>query len=341
MILRCAVLVSLGAASLVGQAARAGDLTVALPQGPLVRALTDAFATPFQHASGVTVHVAVTDGSIAAAKAARAEVMVADGSTLQDGCKSGALLKLNWTALGGRDRELPGTATDCGEGAALRSIVLAWDHGKFSGQPNWGEFWDVAKAPGKRGLHRGARTTLEIALMADGVAPADVYSTLRGQAGVDRAFRKLDQLKPYVVWWQSPEDAPKLLESAEALMTSAPANGIMAAEHGEDGPSHPGFAVNWNGSLTQVSSWAILPGATPLAMQFLAFAADPKNQRTLATLGGLGGTTLDSTKGLPAATIAQSSASPANLAAGLMLDEQFWQDNGAKLEQQFTAWLAK
>ena len=85
--------------------------------------------------------------------------------------------------------------------ADASGTVLAWDRGKFQGTPSWQDFWDIARVPGKRGLQRSPRGTLEIALLADGVAPGDVYRALRGDDGVQRAFRRLDQLLPYIVWW--------------------------------------------------------------------------------------------------------------------------------------------
>ena len=109
--------------------------------------------------------------------------MLIDGQTLLAGCASGALRKLDWSAIGGRDRLLPQAGTECGQGAVLRGMVLAWSRDKFSGAPNWADFWDVAKVPGKRGLWRGARGNLEFALIADGVAPSDVYATLRDKPG--------------------------------------------------------------------------------------------------------------------------------------------------------------
>ncbi len=291
MTLRSAFVVGL-AIALCARAAVAGEVSIAIRQGPLTHVLADAFAAPFSHATGNTVHVITTDGSIAAARAAHADIAVLDAQALTAGCKDGSLKKLDWGALGGRDRQLPGSATDCGEGAVLQSLVLAWNRDKFPGAPTWAEFWDVAKVPGKRGLRRGARGNLELALLADGVAPGDVYSTLRTDAGVQRAFRRLDQLKPYLVWWNTEAEAPRLLESGEVLMTSAPAAGIIAAERGEGVPTaYPAFAVQWAGSLSSVESWAIL-AATPdaaLATKFLAFAADPKNQRLLPALGGYGG----------------------------------------------------
>ena len=118
------------------------------------------------------------------------------------GCDEGLFEKLAWAALGGRDHYLPQTtASDCGVGAAVSSLVLAWDRDKFPTTPTWSDFWDVARYPASAACAAGRAGNLEIALMADGVSPGDVYRTLRTDDGVDRAFRKLDQIKPYLVWW--------------------------------------------------------------------------------------------------------------------------------------------
>ena len=57
------------------------------------------------------------------------------------------------------------------------------------------DFFDTAKIPGKRGLRKSAKATLEMALMADGVPAGEVYDLLDTDAGVDRAFAKLDSIK--------------------------------------------------------------------------------------------------------------------------------------------------
>ena len=118
-----------------------------------------------------------------------------DSDELATGCSEGLFEKLDWSAIGGKDHYLPQAVSDCGVGAGLASLVLAWDRDKFPATPGWADFWDVAKYPGKRGLHRGVRGNLEFALFADGVSPADVYKVLATSEGVDRAFRRLDQLK--------------------------------------------------------------------------------------------------------------------------------------------------
>ncbi|MEL6078769.1 extracellular solute-binding protein, partial [Stenotrophomonas maltophilia] len=68
---------------------------------------------------------------------------------------------------------------------------------------SWADFWDTKQFPGKRGLRKGAKYTLEFALMADGVPRDQVYQVLRQPGGVDRAFRKLDQIKTQIQWWES------------------------------------------------------------------------------------------------------------------------------------------
>ncbi len=94
---------------------------------------------------------------------------------LSIGCGEGLFEKLDWSAIGGKEHYLPQAVSDCGLGAVIATTVLAWDKDKLPVAPSWSDFWDVAKYPGKRGLHKGVRGNLEFALMADGVAPGDVY----------------------------------------------------------------------------------------------------------------------------------------------------------------------
>ena len=54
-------------------------------------------------------------------------------------------------------------------------------------------FYDVEQFPGRRCMRSLAPETLEAALVADGVAPEDLYPL-----DVERAFAKLDELKPHV-----------------------------------------------------------------------------------------------------------------------------------------------
>jgi putative spermidine/putrescine transport system substrate-binding protein len=316
-----------------GAAAR--DLTVALTADGPVAALRQVYIDPYA-ATGAPINATTRPAGIDALRAGATgwDVAQMGGGTLLAACQEGVVEKLDWSKIGGKDRMMPQGASDCGMGAYTDATVLSWDRSKFQGTPTWQDFWDIAKVPGKRGLRRSPRGTLEIALLADGVAPADVYRTLATNDGVERAFRRLDQLAPYIVWWTpGNRDALSLLGSGEVLMTSAPSSAVVLANR----TGGHNFGLQWTGGLVAVHWWAILKGTQNLAdaQRFLAFAGDPKVQQKLPVAGALGGLAKDANKDLPPDQVA---ASPTAAANTLTIDEAFWHDNGAKLTQRFDAW---
>ena len=143
---------------------------------------------------------------------------------------------------------------------------------------SWADFWDTEKYPGKRGLRRGPKYTLEFALMADGVEPAEVYDVLRTPEGVDRAFAKLDEIKGDIIWWEAGAQPIQLLGSGEVVMTSA-YNGRISAANKEEGRN---FKVVWPGSIYAVDSWVILANSPhkEAGLEFIAFASQPEHQAT-------------------------------------------------------------
>ncbi|WP_256889409.1 extracellular solute-binding protein [Acidomonas methanolica] len=199
----------------------------------------------------------------------------------------------------------------CGIPAGTSRIVLAWDQSRIgNGATDWSALWDVAQHPGKRGLRLDPRSTLEIALLADGVAPNDIYTTLATTSGVDRAFRKLDQLRPYIVWWRTPEDAARIMSSGSALMTSTPADELTAIG------SKSGFVALWTQSLLQNLSWAVprnLPNAD-VAHIVTMLRDQPRHHND-----------------------------PPDKAAGktqsLTIDDKFWADHWEELQQRMESWL--
>jgi len=325
-------------------AASARDLTVVSRGEALSEATRKVFATPFAGAAAIPTQTESWDGGLDAlrgqAKGADSvwDIVQVDAEELATGCNEGLFERIDWSAIGGRDHYLPAATFDCGVGAVVNTLVLAWDRDKFPGTPSWADFWDVAKFPGKRALPRGVRGNLEIALMADGVAPGDVYKTLGSADGVDRAFRKLDQLRPYLAFWQDGAEATHLLASGDVLMTSAPADRVAAANHSD----HRNFGVQWTGSLYEFLSWAVLRGTGNVrqAPQFLYFAGTPAIQGQLVPVAGTGGLAKGANDLLAPDVAALSPSNPTNLTAGLHTDAGFWHDNQARLSQRFDAWLA-
>jgi putative spermidine/putrescine transport system substrate-binding protein len=314
-------------------------LAAAIPPGPTHDALIKTLLRPYADATSTPLTLPAWDGTPDALKplltSHAADLLLLNGPTLATLCHAGALVKLDWSTLG-RDRFITGATTDCGAGVAISATILAWDRDKLPGAPGWADFWDVAKHPGRRGLHRGARGNLELALLADGVAPGDIYRTLRSTDGADRAFRKLDQLKPYILWWDTPAQPAQLLAGAKVLLTSAPSAGLPS------GPkTHVG--TQWDGALTEVTSLA-QPTDSPhphAAQAALTIALDPARDAALARATGTGPGTKAAFALLPADVRADNPALPAHLQSALAIDDGFWAESGDKLEARFTAWIGK
>lgn len=205
----------------------------------------------------------------------------------------------------------------CGIPGGVSDVTLTWDRSRLATAPNWQDFWDVARHPGRRGLHFGARTTLEIALLADGVAAQDVYATLSTQAGVDRALHKLDLLRPYIVWWNTPADAARIMEQSSALMLSAPSTEVTnVGSRVQAGAATSLFVPGTRDILRSPLFWAI-----PVNV-----AADSAH-RTLAQLRMHSPHLEDMPGPVP----------PGNSPTFLTVSDTFWSLHGEALEQQFEA----
>lgn len=268
------------------------------------------------------------------------DVVQVESEELELGCFDGMYEPINWEALGGRDKFIDAAVSDCGVGAIVWSTALSYDASKLTTAPtSWADFWDVEKFPGKRGLRRGPKYALEFALMADGVAPADVYSILATPEGIDRAFAKLDALKPNIVWWESGAQPLQLLASGEVVMTTA-YNGRISGINKDEGTN---FKVVWDGSIYAVDSWVILkdsPNAEE-AMDFIAFASAPENQSKLPEYIAYGLPNKAAAAQVPADLQADLPTAPQNIENAVALDAGFWTDNVEALTKRFDAWLAQ
>jgi len=162
----------------------------------------------YEKATGVAVKDDVYNGEMAKvysmvkAKDVTYDVIMVEAPELVRGCEDGIFEKMDWAVVK-KDKFIPGGTTTCGAGAVLWGVTLFYDPAKVQNGPDtYAKLWDVKTYPGKRLLRSSPKTTLEIALLADGVPAADVYKVLATPAGQKRAFDKLDQIKPQLMWWK-------------------------------------------------------------------------------------------------------------------------------------------
>jgi putative spermidine/putrescine transport system substrate-binding protein len=319
----------------------AGDLTV-ISFGRADRAaLVEAYVNPFAKSTGIDVHSLSYDGQITEltdmvrAGAPTWDVMQVESRTLAQGCQQGLFEKLDPARLPRADGLIAGTLSECGVGIFAWAQALVYSDQLTEAPRSWADFWDVHKFPGKRGLRRSAKYTLEIALLADGVAPKDVYRTLATEAGVRRAFHKLDQISKETIWWEAAAQPAALMAAGWVKMSSAYSL-WFDPEQERSRHTH----VVWRQSLYDIDSWAI-PKGTPKrddAYRFIAFASTPEQQKVLSEHLTYGPVSRRAFELLPARLADALPSSPPNLADALRIDTAFWIEHGDALERRFNAW---
>ncbi|SUP84690.1 ABC transporter substrate-binding protein [Yersinia wautersii] len=323
----------------------AETLTVVSFGGLNKDAQVKAFYKPFMAAGKGTIEAGEYNGEMARIRAMVEtgqigwDIVEVEGPELLRGCNEGLFETLDWSKLGDERQFIKGTVSQCGSGLFLWSMLLIYDASKFKTPvTSWADFWNVTTFPGKRSLRKTAKFTMEIALLADGVKREDVYRVLATPEGVERVFKKLDQLKPNIQWWESGAQPLQWLVSGDVVMGSVYNGRVGAAlKEGHD------FRMVWTDSIYDMDSWTIVKGSKKkvLAEQFIAFANLAENQKVFAENIAYGPTNINATLMIDPEIAANLPTAPANLAEAFPMDNQFWVEHSEDLEQRFNSWAAK
>ena len=340
-------LAAASACALAAGAAAAADLTVTSFGGAYQDAQRKVYFEPFKQATGLDLVEDVWNGGVGALRAKvegggqEWDVVQVEAEELVIGCEEGLYEPIDWETLGGKDHFIEAAVDDCGVGTIVWSTAIAYDGDKITADPpqSWADFWDTEKYPGKRGMRRHAKYTLEFALMADGVPPDQVYEVLRTDEGVDRAFAKLDELKDDIIWWEAGAQPPQLLAAGEVVMTNA-YNGRISAANKEEGRN---FKVVWPQSIYAVDSWVILANSPhkEAGFDFIKFASQPEHQSNLPLAIAYGVTHKDAAAKIDPEVLKDLPTAPENLEGAIELDTEFWVENVEPLVERFNAWAAQ
>lgn len=240
---------------------------------------------------------------------------------------------------------LEGAVTECAIASMVFSNVYGFDTTRFSDQKpsTIADFFDLEKFPGKRGMRKTAKANLEMALMADGVAPGDVYATLETPEGLDRAFAMLDKIKGQTVWWEAGAQPPQLLADGEVAMTTAYNGRLFSAVVTEGKP----FEVVWDGQVYEYELFGIPKGAPNKdeALEYIKFAtgtqrlADqtkwisygPARRSSLPLVGLFEDGKTEMAPNMPTAD--------ANMKRALRTSVDFWVDRDVEISERFNTWL--
>ena len=347
------------AAALMAGAAGAESITVVSWGGAYTKSQIEAYHKPWTKKTGIAVISEDYSGGLAEVKA-----QVEAGNVTWDlvdvelsdairGCDEGLLEPIDPSILPpapdgtpASEDFIPGAITDCAVANIVWSTIFAYDKSKLNPGPTTiADFFDLEKFPGKRGLRKGPKANLEMALAADGVPADQIYEVLSTPEGIDRAFAKLDTIKDQVVWWEAGAQPPQLLADGEVAMTTAYNGRIFNAVAAEDKP----FEIVWDSQIFDLDLWVVPKGAPnkDKAMDFIAFSTATEQLAAQASWISYGPARKSSAP-LVGSYISkpelqmgpQMPTAPDNFKTAIQNDFEFWADNQDELNERFNTWLS-
>jgi putative spermidine/putrescine transport system substrate-binding protein len=292
-------------------------LTVADPGGAGAPASSAAFVQPFAKEADVTVkHIArehyptVEIKANVETKSYTWDAVIATDADVTELAPQNLLEPLDWS---GEDMSqiMPEAKRPGWMGQDVYATIIAYRTDKYgqNGPKDWADFWNVQKFPGRRALHKHPIDMLEAALLADGVPAKDIYPI-----NMDRAFKKLDQIKPHVaVWWTGGAQTTQLLQSGEVDLIPT-----------------------WN-ARAQV----VIEGnpRADLARRFIKFCANAKRQAEFVSRLAYGPTNPKAYEFIPAERAKFLPTAPDNLKLMMQSNTEWWGKNKEGALERFNAWL--
>ena len=254
-------------------------LTVMTWPGAYGRAQASAQMRPYGAEKDVDVRLSHWEGDMAEVREMvekrqyKADVIDFELPAAVQACQQGLLEKIDPAFLppgadgapAARDF-VAGAIGPCWVGSMIYSQVMIFSPSLKRTPQSLADFFDTKKFPGRRALNRAnAKFNLEMALLADGAVPSEIYEILSLPEGLDRAFAKLKILHP--IWAHDSADALRWVKNGQAIMATA-LNGDVRNEK----DFTPG--VIWDHQLYEMDVFGI-PAGNPnkkRALDFIAFA---------------------------------------------------------------------
>ncbi len=330
-----------------GAPAMAETMVLSSSGGQVAQLMQAVFTVPFTKKTGIKVEYLATTDRASAIKA-----MILAGNTIWDVTEltaieyataslNGWLEPLDWAKIDPNNM-LPDSAklADAGIAATYSDILVIRTDKLPKGKmmTSWADFWDVKDFPGPRSLQNQPYDNLEFALLADGVAKKDLYDVLNSPGGIDRAFAKLDEIKPYIVkWWTTGAAPVQMLTDGEVYYSSS-FNGRYPKMIKEGIPVKP----IWNGGAIKPSYVAVPKGAPDRAAadKFLTFMlTSPERAAKFASFAPYPFFTKGMYKLLPEAKGRELPTYPANLKQQFVSNDLWWGAHYAKLNERWQDWV--
>ena len=307
-------------------------------------ALRKAFLTPFTQEKNVKV---VEDPTLSYAKIqtqVRADevsidLVPAEGYWSVQNCGELLLpLDKDIVDLDGVDPDL--VQDECGAPLLTYSTAIYYNTETFpnDGPDTCKEFFDTEAFPGTRSVRSSPlpNPLLECALLADGVAPDELYPL-----NVERAFDKIAEIEDDLVFWEAGSDSETQMASGEVDIIMAWNGRAYAAVSGQDAP----FAGGEGESLLIYDALVVPKGVEDpdAVMELIDFMMQPERQANLTTLIPYSPSALDAKLAdLPGDLTPFLPETNKAMAAGTIVqDQRWWAENGEAVTDRWQSALAQ
>lgn len=233
-----------------------GSMTFVAYGGTTQENVMDVFVTPYAEKADLSVVEDNTDTSklysMVDADNVTWDIVNLEPWYSQKACEEGKAEKIPAEIY--ESTSLPdGFHGECWMASFSMSFTLVYRKSDFPTAPtSWADFYDTEKFPGKRGMwswYQGGQ--FESALVADGVAPDDVFPF-----DIERATAKIATIKDDVIFSDSLQEMVQQLISGETSMAIV-LSGRAAAQI-KDGAD---LGIVWDGQIITPDSYMIPAGA--------------------------------------------------------------------------------
>ncbi|MEX1080905.1 MAG: extracellular solute-binding protein [Halofilum sp. (in: g-proteobacteria)] len=237
--------------------------------------------------------------------------------------------------------------TPCGVAHNLFSTVVAFDEDffRYTAQPHRIEhLFDTERFPGKRALHKRPDALLEWALLSYGVPVGDLYDLLSTERGLNLAFKRLDEIREHIVWWESPEEAVELLRREDVTFAMGYNGRFFDAAVVQNEP----VRIIWDAQVYEFETWGIPRNAAhpERARQFIGYATrtqslarqtryiayGPTRASAIRRVGKHASTGVDMRAHMP--------SHPLHMERAIRKDVDWYAHTRQHLNERFQVWLA-
>ncbi len=336
--------VFLGAASAVAGStllppivrAQSAPLVVTCWGGAYEKGIREVFADPFTKATGIQVQL-VNNADLTKMKVqvdsknVQWDVFDSIGPQITAGAKQGLWEDIDRNIVDTSDLVSPGGRNYVG--TYLYGGGIAFDPKRVpegKRPQNFKDLWDAQKFPGRRGLRNRIPETIEMALVADGVAPDKLYPL-----DIERGFRAMNRIKASVKKWiETTPETVTLLTSNEIDFSFTYLSRVIPAQ--KAGSS---IDISRQQMINSLEYLAV-PKYTrnrEAAMRYVAFCLRPDRQ---AAFGNALYFAPNSKKAQPmvqaeARQYMPDAVNPNNV----IVNDAWWADNYDALQKRFTEWM--